>query len=146
MSASASINIKFNCEQETIHIIKKLLDFGWTINDNEKTTYLPLGDNDDFNWTSCNLNFNQLVNIINQKITHNELVGVVITWGDTNVGGSLLFWDKTSFSLNLNVNRMLVECQNNSSFTNVNWYIEKILPALNKEKIIVQNVSFEEYV
>ncbi len=146
MSVSASINIKFYSEQETIHIIKKLIDFGWTINNNGKTTYLPLGDNDDFNWTSSILDLNQLHNIINKKEENNEIVGLVMTWLDTGVGGSILFWDKTSFSINLYINRMIVHCNDNSSFTNYSWYIEKILPALDKDKIIVQSVSFEECV
>ncbi len=146
MSVSASINIKFYSEQETIHIIEKLIDFGWIINNNGKTTYLPLGDDDDFNWTSASVDLTKLYSIVKKKEESNETVGLVMTWLDTGVGGSVLFWDKTSFSINLYINRMVVHCNDNSSFTNINWYIEKILPALNKEKIIVQSVSFEECV
>ena len=54
MSVQASIDIEFaNLSQNPkspTDIIKMLLDGGWTLNDNGGISYLPVGDNDDFDW------------------------------------------------------------------------------------------------
>lgn len=48
MLVDASIDIKLakmqNCKITSVEIIKRLLKFGWTLNDNGKVSYLPLGD------------------------------------------------------------------------------------------------------
>ena len=65
MSISASIDLKFlgyGSKQISIKkIIQLLLNFGWTLKDNGKVSYLPLGDDDNFNWLHEDINLEKFL-------------------------------------------------------------------------------------
>ncbi len=71
MSVSTSIDIHLSknekMHRQTIEIIKVLINFGWTLSNNGFVGYLPLGDNDDFDWQEEEINFETLTNILKKK-------------------------------------------------------------------------------
>ncbi len=145
MSRSRSININLKEELSSVEILKKLLEYGWTFKDCGKTTYLPIGDSEDFGWISENINKESLFKIIIEKENKKEVVGVVLTWENTEVGGSLLFWDMKSFSLNIRTNPKFVDNLEGVDITDVSWYLENLLLPLNKNGNLVESFTYEEY-
>jgi hypothetical protein len=69
MSIEASINIKLveltyeNENFSSIKIINLLLNFGWTFNDYGKMSYLPIGDNDNFDWKREEISIQDFVKV-----------------------------------------------------------------------------------
>lgn len=149
MSTEASINIRLFDKKSkgisSIKVIQKLMNYGWTLNDNGKISYLPLGDIDEFDWKNENISIESLENILIQKEKRNEIVGVVITWKETGVGGTILFGESQSFSINLSINRRMLNDEKMIKITDVNWYLTKLLPALNEDELVVESISYEEY-
>ena len=60
-----------------VTIIQKLLDFGWTFNDYGKVSYLPIGDEDNFNWHIDDISVEKLMMILKEKEKRNEIIGIV---------------------------------------------------------------------
>ena len=148
MSISASIDVKFVTSEDKGNsiggIVIGLLNNGWTLNDNGKISYLPVGDDGDYNWVSESINIDELINILDEKERRNESIGVSLTWGDTNIGGTLLIWDKESLSFNLSINRKIINQDSSMGITDVNWYLEKLISGLINEKFKVESFSFKQ--
>jgi hypothetical protein len=150
MSVSASIQIELKKEiLENVSIVKivhLLLNFGWTLNDHGKTSYLPVGDRDVFDWQYEDVSFNHLKKVIQEKEKIGEVVGIVMTWKDENVGGSFLFFGKGKLSVSLDINRKLLVDSKEFKITDVNWYLERLLPIFNQGETLVEYFTYEEHI
>jgi len=144
MSVSSSIDIKLAPIVSPINIITKLLEYGWTPDDNGIVSYLPLGDVDSYEWKRENIKFPDLLEIIKEKMQGNETIGVVLTWKDTGIGGEFLFWNDGSVSINLSIRRKLIDSISN--ITDVNWYLTKLITALNVQETKIVSITYEEHV
>ena len=78
MSVSASIEIQF-LDKKPIDIVILLLNAGWTFNDNGHQTYLPIGDNDEWDWVWDNLNNEDLLAILKNKQELSEVIVIGMT-------------------------------------------------------------------
>ena len=71
MSISSSIDVKlvdkYNYHNSYWTIIDILQNNGWKIFDEKKVFYLPLGDNDDYDWRLEELTVDELKVIIKEK-------------------------------------------------------------------------------
>jgi hypothetical protein len=142
-SATIDINILLNDSPiNVVEIINKLIDFGWSLNDNGQISYLPLGDNDDFNWIRENISKEKLMNILIKKESQNELIGIAMTWNTSEIGGEFLFWGRGEISINLNINKKL----QNNLFTDVNWYLEKLIIAFIDMGLKIEKYTYQEYI
>ncbi|NVJ51715.1 MAG: hypothetical protein HWE11_15095 [Gammaproteobacteria bacterium] len=132
MSVLAGIDIYFKSELEPIILIELLVKNGWTYDDNGQIVYLPINDNDMFEWQTKNLSdWNSVKEIIREKSTLKELIGLSLTWGSTQVGGEFLFDPKdNSLGIGLNCNRKTKVGTNETDF---DWYLEKLINPLEKE-------------
>lgn len=126
MSTSASLDVNFTKPFDTLALIKALLKFGWTFNDHGKKTYLPVGDDGAYNWQMQDIPDKDLLKIIKQKIKTQEMVGVVMTWQNMNIGGSFQFYNR-SLNIILDINRVKTA----QGWTDVNAYLAKILPVFD---------------
>jgi hypothetical protein len=146
MSVTASIDFRI-AENKTKIAIRKIveyfLDFGWSLNDDGKVTYLPSGD-EDFDWRSESIQYDTLIKIFEAKERNKETIGIILTWKETGVGGQFLFWENGDFSVNLNVNRKMIEYEGTYNSTDVSWYLIRLLPALLKSEVIIENITFQE--
>ena len=144
MSTLASLDIKLSRKKaiqiSTESIIKALMSNGWNILNNGNILYLPLGDQDDFDWQENALNQSDFFNIIEQKVRKNEIIGVGITWKDSVIGGTLLINPAFDISFSLTINRKRLF----SNVTDVNWYLEKLLPCLETDLMTVERFSFSQ--
>lgn len=71
MSISASISIQLGKKgNEKIHakeLINTLVSDKWELQNDGKISYLPLGDDDDFDWQDDEITIKELLDIIDKK-------------------------------------------------------------------------------
>jgi hypothetical protein len=149
MSVQASIDIEFsNLPQNyngPIKFIKLLLNNGWTLNDNGGISYLPEGDNDDFDWILWSkISQETLMTILEEKEKKKELIGVVLTWQNTNIGGSVLFYTSNEISFILNRNRKILYGLNDFKMTDSNWYLLRLIPIFYQNNIPIKSFTFDQ--
>ncbi|GLC81341.1 hypothetical protein [Lacrimispora brassicae] len=132
MSHSVSLNVKLNSNaiRSCKEIIILLLRFGWNIEKNSKITFLPLNDDDMFDWTSSNITFDDFIKLVEKKENAKEIVGVELYWQSTDIGGHLLMYNNSDFSFEFNINTKYVEEM--IKIPDFNWYAEKTIPCLNQ--------------
>lgn len=146
MSISSSIDLqlseKENSSNFVIKSIFELTSLGWIFLEEDMICYLPPNDNDEFNWVQESISKDYFFKIIQEKEANKELIGVVMTWENSGSGGQFLFYPDKTVSINLSINRQMHKKLN---WTNVNWYIERLIPAFSGW-IGVESVEFLEHV
>jgi len=131
-------------KMSSIKLIQRLLNYGWDLNDNGKVSYLPLGDNDEFAWRAESISSESLLAILNEKEQQGELVGIVLTWKDSRVGGDFLVYKDGTLSISLSINRKIIE-DVEGEITDLNWYLVKLLPVFKCDGWQVKSFSYEEH-
>lgn len=145
MSLLASTDIELkeipSCPLDLLDIFAKA---GWNLNDGETICYLPLGDKDDFSWKFVPLTSVAIVKReLAKKIVTSELIGICITWKDSQVGGQLLYnvqIKKLSFVWNINRRRK----SGSDRETDFSWYEEKIIKTLNEGGLQLLSVNSKD--
>lgn len=140
MSVSATLDIElFEGNIDSVEIIECLLRNGWRIEDNGKKVYLPINDDGMFNWQSEDIITEyEVIEILRKKNSINEVLGVSLSWLDTNIGGAFLVRQDLSISMSLSNNRQL----NSYGVTDFDWYLSKIVPILNKRELNIESIAF----
>ena len=142
MSISASLDVAIASKPgysiTSSEIISILAKNGWKIKNENKILYLPLGDDDDFDWQEDQITESEFYEIAKQKQNNNEVIGVGMIWENTSIGGTLLVYPdhKISFSLSINLKTI------SNGATDVNWYLDKILPYLESDLTTIETFSF----
>lgn len=146
MSVSASIDIQLgkvsNEKISALQVINTFITNKWRIQNDNNISYLPLGDEDSFEWQSDDISVEQLINIVEKKESHGEIIGILMFWDSTEIGVELLIRSELELSFNLSINRKLI---GNTENTDINWYIEKIVVLLKENNYIIEYFSFDEY-
>ena len=120
MAVTASIDFRvYLCTISLIDILSILSSYGWNFSDNGYQVYLPINDNDEWNWKSEKLNNEELFDIFHIKSKLSEPIGVAISWQETNIGGQLLLFPDGEISVLLNNNRLI----NSYGVTDFDWYL-----------------------
>lgn len=122
-------------------VYKCFIDFGWGPREGCISTVLLAGDKDGFNWSECELTDNDIFSLAARKKELKEVSGVVMFWQDTNIGGSFLINNDGIISIQLNINRLKVD---DCDFTDVSWYLKKIIPALSAARFSLDSYCFLE--
>ena len=86
------------------------------------------------------------MDILITKARSNEEIGVIMTWQDTNIGGIFSFRNNDSIFVSLIMNRKIYFDKNNFQITDVNWYLTRLLPALNQGEMRVEYFTYEEHI
>jgi len=130
MGVSASIDFYFEHKISPLVFFETLINAGWSINDGGYISYLPIGDDDNLDWTRCDLSkWDDIKAIIKQKTVNKEIIGLVLTWKESNIGGEVLIWeDAMGAAFCLTVNRQ--QQSDNPRKTNFSWYLDRISTAL----------------
>lgn len=148
MSVVSSINISFIRNDvydfTIIDLINAMLINNWKMVRNEKICYLPLGDDDLFDWNEKRILESELCDIVKQKEVSKEIVGIVFYWENTDIGLSMLIFQDYQISFSININRVKIDFSNVIDITDVSWYLEKIIPCFNSKKFKIQNLNFSE--
>ena len=159
MSIQASLNLRVVQHTKPLSwiilpsskIIQLLVDYGWNlINKDGNVTYIPPHDDEDYNWTTSPMSEKMIMKIIEEKEKLNEIVGIILTWQNTEIVGKILLWPekqigkkKTDISMALcfEADRKMID---NTNVTDVNWYLTKLLPAFNRGNTRVEYFSYDE--
>ncbi len=135
MSVDANIDVHLDqlINLSVVDLIDVLRAAGWSFIRDGDTAYLPLGDKGMFNWqVSHDMNQAEFAKLVCQKQHANELIGLIMTWQLTDIGGIFLCWpSENRLSFDIDANRQLVKISANFVATNFQWYLEKILPPLD---------------
>ncbi|MGE6577824.1 hypothetical protein ACQKFM_23260 [Paenibacillus xylanexedens] len=143
MSASLSIEIFFSEQISGMTILRKLEEYGWSYNDHEHVTFLPIGDNDDYDWKHTVIPKEELLTILNTKDKKGELIGVGMTWKDTNIGGTFLIGKKGTFLMSPDINRKVIDVESYNNITDLNWYMTRLIPVFGP---LIESFSYQEHV
>lgn len=135
MSVSAAMYLELDRVCDPIKIIRALLHDGWSYDDHGHITYLPVGDNEDYNWQFADLNdWGEVTRVLQDKFVSSEPLGLSLLWSHTQVGGNFIFDpNNKSVAVHLCINR--VSIGSNTQTTNFQWYEEKIFPAFEKNAL-----------
>ncbi|OKP95297.1 hypothetical protein [Paenibacillus sp. P46E] len=133
MSISASINIYLSERSGTNLSITDLFqnfeNEGWNyINSNGEVTILPLGDDDDFEWTSTTLHRDILFDILKKKREQKEIIGIELFRVDSEVGCELLIFNTNQMMFSLSIARKKIKVKDAIDITDFSWYLDSILP------------------
>lgn len=150
MSISASFDFALVSSQaktiSAVDTIQRMLQFGWVLNDGGVVSYLPLGDKDDYDWQRANITLEELLPILREKERQDEIIGVSMTWKDTDIGGVFLFRNDGEISISLSINRKVVDGNAGGEVTDVSWYLTKLLPAFSQGDLITESFLYKEHV
>ena len=138
-----------NCSrysERIMDVINLLNELGWKYYDIERNIeYLPLGDNDDFNWQKKYLTENQLRELINNKQDNYEQVGLNLYYKNSKEGITLLAKNTKEILVDLNISRKTVE-NSRESITDIGWYFNNIIQRLKERECPIDYIKFEEYI
>jgi hypothetical protein len=139
MSVSAGLYVQLESDSfRAISLIHSLLEAEWSLNDHGAMNILPLGDDDAFNWTSYSLSVEQEVwATLERKQSASEKIGVTLLFGDSGTGGEFLIDSSGLVTFSATIER-----RQQGIWSDVTWYIERILPALSR----VARISSWEWV
>ncbi|WP_342423242.1 hypothetical protein [Paenibacillus sp. FSL E2-0178] len=148
MSISASINISLSnhsCESLSLpDLFQNFENEGWTyVKSNGGITILPLGDDDDYNWTSIVLNRDSFFDILKKKQDQKEIIGIELMRVDSDVGCELLIFNTNQMMFSLSIARKKINAKDDIDITDFSWYLERILPVL--KNLQVEQISCEQF-
>lgn len=145
MAVSASLDLCFfsNDEISPICLVNTLLRNGWKLSVYGEKWYLPVGDVEEFDWQiSDSISDKEIIGICNKKLEAKEIIGLFLTWMDTNVGGSFLFYPIKDMSISLDINRVEKIQYKTTDF---DWYLCKIIPTFILEGLKLESVCFQHF-
>lgn len=121
-------------------LFQGLVRDGWRLNDHGSIVFLARGDDDDFDWQSCDRGEESSVWAeLEWKAQHQETLGLVLTWHEENVGGEFIVRPGLSLSMSLSINRRMTA----RGITDVSWYLDRLVPSLEQLGSVVE-MSWEE--
>ncbi len=138
----AIIEINFRGYSENIvEVLRVFQKIGWSIyNSQEKIEYLPIADNDNYDWQCEKMSEADFWNIINQKVANGEQIGINLFYNKA-IGISFLAHNTSQIVLGLCINRKSVYKRH----TDMAWYFENIIYKLFKTGVRISSYKFEEY-
>ena len=132
--------------ERIIDVINLFNELGWKYYNGEKNIeYLPLGDDDDFDWQKKFLSEKELKELINNKQDKYERIGLNLYYENSEEGLTLLTKNTKEIVINLNINRRTIE-NNRESITDIGWYFNNIIQKFKERECPVDYIKFEEYV
>lgn len=112
------------------------------MDDYGRVTYLPLGDDGDYNWSALTPDGGSIHEIFRAKLQRGEPLGIVLSWQETHIGGTVIIDGAAgTLAFSASMNR---QCIAGSSTTDVTWYLEKLLPALEDADVFVASWEWTE--
>ncbi|WNG57015.1 hypothetical protein F0U59_21310 [Archangium gephyra] len=142
MGHSASLDVSYhpgNLYPSTL--IRALLSQGWRANDHGGISHTRAGVD---NWESSPLErLDEVLEALDEEWDTGEPVAITLVMEGADTGGIFMFLHENTLSVIANYNRRTLERAGN--FTDMSWYIERILPALLSLHQEVESVMAREH-
>ena len=141
MEASMILNLS-SYSENIIDIIKIFQQIGWDIyNPQGEVEYLPIGDDDMFDWQHDKISLIKLYDIISEKMARKELVGVNLFYNNSVEGISLLANTTEEIMLSIDIYRRKINDYN----TDMVWYLENIIYKFFDIGVRILSYALQEY-
>lgn len=148
MSVESTIYVTISSKQDAsiVQVIKLLLKNGWSIFDTQKrVSYLPLHDDDLFDWNVSTLSEREVLHLLEQKEDIGEIIGLSLYWSDGMTGIILLAYNLENMQFITEINRKTVTTYDNQKRTDQEWYLKRIIEPLKSSGLLIKSYKFEEY-
>lgn len=123
-------------------ILRIFQQIGWHIrNPQGKVEYLPIGDDDKYDWQCDEISESELYDIISKKIESKEQIGVNLFYRNGTEGISLMAYNTSQTILSITINRKTVK----GKYTDMSWYFENIVYKLLNADVRLLSYKIEEY-
>ena len=141
--AILSITYKSASDNSILDVIEILVKSNWNLfNNNGYIEYLPLGDNDDFDWQSEMISSEKLKEIINSKLKFHEKIGINLYHSEMKCGITVLSHSDNDILFNLDIDRRTTT----NNLTDIGWYYNSIILPLTNNGYLLTHICFEEYI
>ena len=141
MEALLTLNCS-NYSENMADILKLFQQIGWEIyNPQRKVEYLPIGDDDQYDWRCEEISEVKLYGVISEKIAKKEQIGVNLFYSNGTEGISLMAYNTSQIMLSITINRKTVK----GKYTDMAWYLEKIIYKFLNIDVRLLSYKIEEY-
>lgn len=141
MEALMTLNCS-NYSENIVDILGVFQQIGWNIyNPQGKVEYLPIGDNDEYDWQCEKISEIKLYDIIFDKIAKKEQVGVNLFHNNGVAGISFMAYSTNQIVLSISINRKMVD----ERHTDMIWYLESIIYKFWNVGIRLLSYKLEEF-
>lgn len=141
MEALMALNCS-NYSENIVDILNMFRQIGWNIyNLQGKVEYLPVGDDDKYDWRCEDISENELYDVISEKIAKKERVGVNLFYKNGVEGISLMAYTTDQIMLSIVINRKIVK----EKYTDMVWYLENIVYKFLDMGVRLLSYKLEEY-
>lgn len=131
-----------NYSENIVDILGVFQQIGWNIyNPQGKVEYLPIGDNDEYDWQCEKISEIKLYDIIFDKIAKKEQVGVNLFHNNGVAGISFMAYSTNQIVLSISINRKMVD----ERHTDMIWYLESIIYKFWNVGIRLLSYKLEEF-
>ena len=123
-------------------VLKIFQQIGWYIyNPQGEVEYLPIGDDDEYDWQCDEISESELYDIISKKIAGKEQIGINLFYYGGTEGISLIANNTSQILLSITINRKIIK----GKYTDMSWYLENIIYKLLKIGVRLLSYKIEEY-
>ena len=123
-------------------VLKIFQQIGWYIyNPQGKVEYLPIGDDDEYDWQCDEISESELYNIVSKKTARREQIGVNLFYCNGTEGISLLAYNTSQILLSIAINRKTSKVR----YTDRSWYLENIVYKRLNIDLRLLSYKIEEY-
>ena len=123
-------------------ILRIFQQIGWHIhNPQGKVKYLPIGDDDKYDWQCDEISESELYDVISKKMEGKEQIGVNLFYCNGTEGLSLMAYNTSQTILSITINRKTVK----EKYTDMSWYFENIVYKLLNADVRLLSYKIEEY-
>ena len=137
--------IILNCSaysKNLVDVLKIFQQIGWSIyNQQGKVEYLPIGDDDEYDWQCEEMSEIKLYDVISKKIGNKEQIGVNLFYKNGIEGISIMAYSTDQITLGISVNRRIVK----EKYTDMIWYLENIIYKFFDIGVRLLSYKLEEY-
>ena len=131
-----------NYSESIADILKVFQQIGWCIyNPQGKVEYLPIGDDDEYDWQCDVISEIEIYDIISKKIASKEQIGINLFYCNGTEGVSLIAYNTSQIILSITINRRIVK----EKYTDMSWYLENIIYRLLNIEVRLLSYKIEEY-
>jgi hypothetical protein len=123
-------------------VLSSLLSSGWVYVLDGNVTFLPKGDNGNYEWQSEPVAQFDLYSYVADLENNGETVGITLMNGEDEVGGDLLLFSDGKIIFSIQINRKIA----GHGFTDIDWYLRQLVVPITKAGFELESLEFHESV
>lgn len=128
--------------ESIVDVLKIFQQIGWYIyNPQGEVEYLPIGDDDEYDWQCDKISASEIYDIISKKTASKEQIGINLFYCGGTEGISLIANNTSQILLSITINRKIIK----GKYTDMSWYLENIIYKLLKIGVRLLSYKIEEY-